>query len=584
MTDKRKNIKYNSIIGLIVAFAIIAVVNLISTYLFHRFDLTSEKRYSLVTPTKRMLRDLDDIAYFKVYLDGDFPAGFKRLRNETKQMLDEFRAYSDNVQFEFINPSAASDPKEREEMYRRLIESGLNPTNIQTKNEGEMSRKLIFPGAILTYKGKDYPIELLKQQAGVPSNQVLNNSIEALEYTLASALKISQKAIKPKVAFIAGHGELDGFPIADIVSKLRPFYDVEQVRIDGQISSLTKHSPDPTDSTKYGYSNKYKTIVIAKPDSTFSEKDKFIIDQFIMHGGNALFLIDPVYASMDSVAKQNQTLGVANNINMDDFFFNYGVKLKPNLILDLNCMQIPIVTGQTSEGKPQFEMMPWYFFPLILSTSDHPISRNLNAIKTEFISSLESIERPNSTNTILLTSSPYSRIMNTPALISLDMMNQKPDLKQYSTPNLPVAVLIEGTLTSLFKNRVTPDLEEASEIGFQEESRPAKLIVVSDGDIIKNQVRSSAQGMMPFPLGYDQYTGVMFGNRDFILNCLNYLSDDSGLLAVRSRRIEIRMLDLALVTDEKLKWQLINVCVPIGCILIIGLAFGFYRKQKYGRK
>ncbi|HNX44069.1 MAG TPA: gliding motility-associated ABC transporter substrate-binding protein GldG [Bacteroidales bacterium] len=582
ISSSRRNIRRNSISQLLLGLVFIVLLNIIGSYLFYRFDLTSEKRYSLSPATKKMLKNLDDVVYFKVYLEGDFPAGFKRLRNETREMLGEFRAYSDNIQFEFINPSASSSQSERENTYQRLVESGLNPTNLQVRQEGGMSEQIIFPGALVSYKNKEFPLELLHSQLGTPPEEVLNNSVQSLEYTLANAISKLSSSDRPSVAFIEGHGELPELLTADAQNSLSEYYKVERVKINGMLSSLTRRVPKGKDSTDYIVKNKYKAIIIAKPDSAFPEKDKFIIDQYVMRGGKILWLVDPVFASMDSLQNQDQTIGIGMNLNLDDLFFNYGCRLNPDLIMDLNAMRIPMVTGQMGD-QPKMEMLPWYYFPVVFATSTHPIVRNLNALKTEFVSSIDTITAPNIRKTILLSTSRYSRLLNSPALITTEVMRQQPDMARYNNPYRTIALLLEGNFPSLFLNRIPPELAGAPEIQFIDHSKPTAMIVVSDGDIVKNQLQSSPTGPSPLPLGYDRYSRETFGNKDFIMNAMNYLCDDSGLLSVRSKELKLRLLDGEKINAEKVKWQLINVLLPVLIILAFGVIQHFVRRYKYTR-
>jgi ABC-2 type transport system permease protein len=581
MSDNRKNIKRNSLLQLLFGLILIVLLNIIGSFLFYRLDLTSEKRYSLSPATREMLKNLDDVVYFKVYLDGDFPAGFKRLHNETKEMLDEFRAYSDNIRYEFIDPSASSDKKARESMYRQLVESGLNPTDLQVKNNGGETRQIIFPGAIVSYKDKQLPLDLLTTQLGTPPEQQLNNSVQSLEYNLSNVIRKLSMDEKPKIAFIQGHGELDSLHTADIQNALSEYYIVERITINGQLGALTRHIPGK-DSASMHFSNRYKAIIIAKPDSAFSEKDKFIIDQFIMRGGKALWMVDPVYASMDSLQNQNQSIGITNEVNLSDLFFNYGVRMNNNLLMDLNALPIPIVTGRVG-NQPKTEYLPWYFFPVITPSSQNPIVCNLNAIKFEFVGSLDTLDTPGVRKTILLTSSKYSRALDAPALISLDLLHQEPDPRQFNQPGQAVAVLLEGTFVSLFLNRVPPEISGAPEIGFIDKSSPTQMIVISDGDMAKNQVQSGKSGLTALPAGYDRYTGQQFGNRDLVLNSMNYLCDGSGLLSVRSRELKLRLLDSSRVKSEELKWQLINTVVPVVLVVLFAIGQFYYRKHRYSR-
>jgi len=578
MINKKRTIKQNNVIQLLLCLVIIILLNIIGSYVFTRFDLTSEKRYSLSPATKKALRNLDDVVYFKVYLQGDFPAGFKRLRNETMEMLDEFRAYSDNIQYEFINPSSGSDKKERNSVYQLLIQRGLNPTDLQVKTKDGSNRQIIFPGALVTYKTREIPLQLLNNQIGEAPEAVLNNSIKNLEYNLISTIRKLSVVDKPKIAFIEGQGELNSGQVYDIMTALSEYYVVDRVKINQKIYSLTRR--DSLKDGKIAVVNKYKAIVIAKPDSAFDEKDKFIIDQFIMRGGKVLWLVDPVLASMDSLQKNNESMGVANDLKLDDQLFNYGARLNYNLVLDLNSAPIPIVTGRMG-NQPQIEFFPWYYFPVVMSSGVHPIVNNLNAVKFEFASSLDTVEASGIKKTILLKTSKYSRIINAPANINLEICRNKPDERMFNNPNQPVAVLLEGEFQSLFTNRVPPEIMNNKLIGFKGKSVPTAMVVVSDGDVIKNQFNRS-QGY-PLPLGYDQDTRQTFGNKDFILNILNYFCDDSGLLYTRTREVQLRLLDKTKVEKQKIYWQLTNIFLPIILVVGFGIVQGIIRKRKFTR-
>jgi ABC-2 type transport system permease protein len=438
----------------------------------------------------------------------------------------------------------------------------------------------VFPGIIVSYRNRELPLDLLLTQAGKSPEEVLNSSVEALEYGLINVIRKLTVIQKPKIAFIDGQGELSSLYLAGVESALREYYDVDHVTINGQLSALTKRYPNGKDSTQYTIRNKYKAIIIAKPDSVFNknERDKFIIDQYIMRGGRALWLVDPMRASMDSLMSSDRTVSITNDINLDDLFFSYGVRLNSNLVVDANSLPIPVVVDQQ---RGEQKMIPWIFFPVLLPTAQHPVVRNLNAIRTEFISSLDTLETPGVTKTILLSTSRYSKVLNSPVTISLNYLYQQPDISLFNQPNQPVAVLLEGEFSSAFENRVTPDVEEAPELGFMTKSTRTAMIVVADGDIIKNQVQPGAQGPTPLPLGYDRYTGQQFGNKDFVLNAVNYLCDDEGLLSVRSRNVQLRVLDKSRTESERLTWQLVNTIVPIALIILFAFAQAFYRKRKY---
>jgi ABC-2 type transport system permease protein len=581
MTENRKNIRRNSFTQLAIGLAIIILVNIIGAFAFYRIDLTADKRYTLSPSTRKMLKELKDVVYFKVYLEGEFPAGFTRLRNETREMLNQFRAYSDNIEYEFIDPTAGKNKTELEAMYTQLAQSGLNATDLQVKEEAGMTRKIIFPGAVVSYRNKEMPLDLLLTQVGKPPAEVLNNSVQALEFGLTNVIRKLTVSQKPKIAFIEGHGELTPEYTASIEAALGEYYEIDHVRIDGQLSALTQHSQRGKDSTSYNIKNKYTAIIVAKPDSAFAkgERDKFIIDQFIMRGGKALWLVDAVNANMDSLVSTDQTVALTNELNLDDMFFNYGVRLNSNLVVDMNALPIPVVIDQKGNQK----LIPWIFFPVLIPTSTNPIVRNLNAIKTEFVSSIDTLQTPGIKKTILLSTSRYSRVLNTPVIVSLSFLYQEPDIRQFNQPYQPVAVLLEGEFTSLFLNRVPLEIAEAPEVGFTEKSLKTAMIVVADGDIIKNQLQPGSQVPTPLPLGYDRYTGQQFGNKDFVLNAMNYLCDDSGLLSVRSREVKLRTMDTARVDSERLKWQLVNTLVPVLLVLAFAMIQGYFRKRKYTR-
>ncbi len=562
----KKSMKKQNIIRFALCLLIVFIINIISSFIFTRFDLTSEKRYTLSSATKKLLKNLDDIVYFKIYLDGDFPAGFKRLRNETREMLNQFRAYSDNIQYEFINPSENTDKKQVKNLYQELYSKGLMPTNIQLKNNGGSSQQIIFPGAIVSYRERELPLQLLNSQIGIAPESVLNSSIQLLEYNIISVIKKLIVTNKTKIAFIQGQGELDKDETGDIAKSLSEYYNVQRININHKLKALKD----------------IKAIIIAKPDSAFDEKDKFIIDQFIMKGGKVLWLIDPVFASMDSLTLSDQTLGMAQRLNLDDQLFRYGVRLNYDLLQDVNAMPIPVKTGNIG-NQPQLSYLPWYFFPLITPAINikNPIVNNLNAIKFEFASSIDTVGSKEITKKVLLTTSKYSRSLPTPVTISLNIMKEEPDERLFNKSDLPVAVLLEGIFTSLYKNRIDDTIANDKEIGYRESSIPNRMIVVSDGDVIRNQWQLYNGAKYPLPLGYDMHTRETFGNKNFILNCIDYLCDDSGLMEVRSRELKLRLLDKTKITKNNFMIQIVNTGLPVLLVFVFAFINGFIRKRKY---
>ena len=577
MKNERKNLKKNQIIAFAITLAIIVVVNIIGSFIYTRFDLTSEKRYTLSDTSKEILRNLDDYVYFRIYLEGEFPAGFKKLRKETKEMLDEFRAYSKFIDYDFINPSESNDPAERTETYKILYQSGLNPTELAIQSKDGAQQIVIWPGALVSYKNKEMPLDLLDTQVGKSSEAALNNSVQNLEYKFITAIKDLSQLKKANVAFIEGHGELNENEVYDITQSLSKKYNVSRVAINEQITSLNRRT-ETQDSSILINSN-YDAIIIAKPTKPFSEKDKFIIDQYIMRGGKVLWLVDPVFATMDSLQSSESTMGNTLNINLDDMFFKYGVRLNKNLLLDYNCAAIALRTGQMG-GQAQIEYFRWYYFPLLNAASNNNIVKNINPIKADFVSSIEPVISDSDVQKIpLLKTSDYTKISPAPVFISLSMLRQAPDQRMFSQKGQNVAYLLKGQFESLYANRMTSAIMESEEIGFRTSSEPTAMIVVADGDITRNQFHIPKG--YPLPLGFDQYTQMTYGNKDFIENAVSYLVDGEGLIGIRSRELKIRLLDMNKINSNILLWQIINVVLPSAIVVVFGFILAIIRKRKF---
>ena len=582
MENKRKNLKKNQIVAFLVTVAIVVLVNVIGSYVFTRFDLTSEKRYTLSPTTMEILNDLNDYVYFKVYLEGDFPAGFKKLRRETKEMLDEFRAYSKFIDYEFINPSESTDPAERNETYKQLYQAGLNPTDMVVKNsDGSSKQMVIWPGALVSYRNNtEIPIDLLENQIGQSSEQALNASMQNLEFRLIDAVKKVTRLMKPNIAFIEGHGELNEQEVYDITQTLSQNYNVVRLEIDGKIDALMHRTQDEEKEVKAFPS--YDAIIIAKPTQPFDERDKFLIDQYIMHGGKVLWMVEPVYATMDSLQSQESTIGIDQDLNLDDMLFKYGVRLNRDLLLDLTCAALPIRTGQVA-GQAQLEFFRWYYFPLLQAASEHPMVRNMNAIKADFVSSMDATTLANGIEQIpLLKTSDYTKVSGAPVFITLAMLRQSPDKRMFASKGRNVAYLLKGSFPSLYANRIPQEIAEDNGMQFMEESKPTAMIVVSDGDLIRNQIDIKTR--KPLPLGFDQYTQNTYANKEFIENAIGYLVEGEGMIDIRSRELKVRLLDAAKIDQERTKWQVINTLVPIALIVVLGFVMALIRKKKYSKK
>ncbi len=430
-------------------------------------------------------------------------------------------------------------------------------------------QKVIFPGALVSYRSKELPLQLLKSSIGTAPEEMINNSIGALEYEMANTIRRLVVTSKPRIGFTEGHGELDTLQTADITGTLNDFYSAERVRIAGKIENgkLTSNlSP-------------YNLIIIAKPDSAFGENEKFLLDQYIMHGGKVIWLVDKMNASMDSLAGASSAMATDLQLNLDDQLFRYGVRINPNLVLDLEAAPIPIVTGNIG-NQPKTEFLPWMYFPLVFPKTNHPVVNNLNAVKCEFTSSIDTVGPVRIRKTILLSSSRYSKTFYSPVHIDLSAVKQKPVMAQYNQPGQPIAVLLEGAFESGFKNRVPEELMKY-DTGFREKSENNSMIVVADGDIIKNQYKRSSGRF--YPLGYDHYTGQSYGNKNFMLNCIDYLLDESGLISLRSKEVRLRLLDKTRLETERLSWQLLNTVLPVMAVALAGIIIALVRKRKYGK-
>ncbi|HYK77400.1 MAG TPA: gliding motility-associated ABC transporter substrate-binding protein GldG [Daejeonella sp.] len=561
MVNRRKK----DLIYLATFLLALVFVNILFAHYFARIDFTKEKRYTLSSITQKTLQDLDGDLQVTVYLEGDFPAGFKRLKNATRDLLGDFKAYSHGkLHVDFVNP-LSGNAKNQEAVFADLTEKGIEPTNLSVKTEEGMSQKTIFPAALLSYKGRQYPVKLLLTRAGASPEEVLNNSIQNLEYAFATAIKKLSSGGRPRIGFTEGHGELSDLQLADAMKSLEDGYEVGRVDL--------KVIP-------FSGLDKLKLLIIPKPNTAFSEAEKFKIDYFVMHGGRVLWAIDQVNAELDSLHGAGNQLTFPKKLNLDDILFKYGVRINYNLVADMNCAQIPVNVGQVG-GRGQMQMLPWLFYPILIPTSSHPMVKNLDGIRSEFISTIDTIAIKNVHQEVILSSSPFSRKLETPTMLSLQMVEQEPDPRAFQSDAKPVAVLLEGKFPSDFKNRPQP-AEITEPVILPGQSAFTKMMVVADGDILKNQVSSVDHS--PFPLGYDRFTQQQYGNKNFLLNAADYLTDDSGIIELRNKEVKIRLLDRPRIRVEKTFWQVINIGLPLVLLLIFGLSWHFYHRRKYARK
>ncbi len=560
MVNRRKK----DIIFLLVFLVGIVLLNFISSIFFTRLDFTAEKRYTLSPVTKGILASLQDKVQVTVYLEGDFPAGFKRLRNSTQDLLRDFKAYSDgNLQFDFVNP-LLGDSQTQEQAYQQLTEKGIEPTNLSVKTEEGMSQKTIFPGALVSYKGIQIPVKLLQNRAGVSPEEVLNNSIQNLEYAFASSIKKISSQGTQRVGFTEGHGELSDLQLSDAMNSLADAFEV------GRVDLAT---------ISFAGLDKLKLLIIAKPDRAFSEAEKYKIDYFVMNGGRILWAIDQVNAELDSLRGAGDQLAFPKKINLDDMLFKYGVRLNYVLLADMNCAQIPVNVGDVG-GQAQIQLLPWLFYPVFVPVSTHPLVKNLDGIRSEFPGTIDLIRIDGVRSEVILSSSPYSRKLEVPTMLSLQMVEQEPDPKLFQNPPSAVGVLLEGEFPSVFRNRPAP-AEISEKVNIPIKSKPGRMIILADGDILKNQVNTTDGS--PYPLGFDRYTQQQYANKNLLLNLADYLTDDSGIISLRNKEIKLRMLDRVKIRQEKTFWQLINIGFPILLLIICGIFQHYYRIRKYTR-
>lgn len=572
--NKRRN---RDITRFILLLLIVLLLNFIGSLRFFRIDLTAEKRFSLSDVTIDLLNSFEDQIYVKIYLEGDFPASFQRLRRESRQMLDEFRAYNPGIQYEFINPSGAADDKINQEVFQQLQSQGLKYYELTENSSGSQSVQRVFPGAVLSLGGVEVPVNLLIDQLGASPERQINASVQNLEYNLANAIRSLVRTDKPSLAFLQGHGELTPEYILDFARSLSLNYNVDRFNLREFRSDSTGQSISITDQQRR--LNRFDALVIAKPQKAFTDLDKFLLDQYIMVGGKVLWLIDAVEANMDSLSARPQFMSfpIYDRLNIDDMLFRYGARINTNLVVDR-------VSAGVSDTRRTY---PWIYFPMIMPQVKHPVAKDVNAIKLEFPSSVDTIISPGVKKTFLLRSSPYSRTLATPHIVKLQRLYELPPEQYFNQQSIPLALLLEGEFESAFKNRVTPREESGEPVQLLEKSVPSQQLVIADGDIIRNQLNILNPDIpkgTPLPLGFDQFTGAQYGNKDFMLNAVDYLLDDSGLIAIRSRELQIRLLDSTRIKNNKLFWQLLNTALPIVLILLFGLIYSLLRKRRYATK
>ncbi|RCW30389.1 gliding motility-associated ABC transporter substrate-binding protein GldG [Marinilabilia salmonicolor] len=564
-----KSNKQKDLIHFGLLLALVVLVNLLASSVVLRLDLTEEKRFTLADITTDFLSEMDQPVFASVYLSGDLNVGFSRLSQSVEDKLDEFGVYAgSNLDYRFIDPNDSSDESKRAtEQFKEL---GLEPVPVyEAKEDGSRSRSLVYPYLILQSGDTEIAVNLLENMPGQSGAENLNASVEALEFKLIDAARRLLIDEMPRIAFLEGHGEYDEIDVVDITDALSRYYQVDRGNPGNSPEMLAP----------------YEALIIAGPKKEFAEDEKYAIDQYIMHGGRVLWLIDALGVTMDSLQHSMQTVGLPMDINLDDQLFRYGFRINPVLVQDVQSGMIPVNVAPAGQSS-QFVPMPWTYSPLLNTNSGHPVTRNVNVVRGEFVSSIDTVGGDlNTTKTPLLRTSRYSREMEVPVYISLAQVEEQPARENFPQSHIPVAYLSEGAFTSAFLNRPVPPGVNGAGLERRDRSVPTRMIVVADGEIIRNEVhrRESANpGIVP--LGYDEVTRQTFGNKQFILNAVNYLTDEEGWMNLRTRNYRLRLLDRDKVANEAGFWKAINMGIPVLFVLLAGLLVPLWRKRRYGKE
>jgi gliding-associated putative ABC transporter substrate-binding component GldG len=553
-----KSRRFGDVLWIVNMILLAVLLNIIANLFSFRIDLTEEKRYTIKDQTIALLENLDEEVYVEVYLGGELNAGFRRFRKSIEETLEEFSIHSGKrVRYAFTDPATAMGQKARNEFMADLAARGIQPTNVVDKKDGQRVEKIIFPGAIISYGGFETGVMLLKGNKAASSEEIINQSIEGVEFELANAIHKLVNTDRKQIGFVDGHGELDSLEIAAFNNQLLEFYDVFRV-----------------DLSRKSDLSRYEVLIVAKPKYEYSPLEKYRLDQFIMRGGKVMFLIDKLEASMDSASREDY-FAFPYRHNLDDQLFRYGARVNLDLVQDQNAALYPIVTGQVG-GKPQMQLIDWPFFPLISSYPEHPITRNLDAVITRFASSIDTVKAEGVKKTPLLVTSKYSRSVGAPVNISVDKLRSM-SAAQFDKSAIPIGYLLEGKFTSLYKNRFLP--EGADPAGFRPEGDFSRIVVIADGDIARNEI--NPRSGQPQELGFDPFSNYTFANRDFLMNTLAFLTDEAGLIQTRNKQIKIRPLDRQRIQDEKTFWQIVNVSLPLVVLIAFGVVRSFIRKRRY---
>lgn len=539
--------------------ALLIAVNVLSAFVFFRIDMTEERRYSLSEATKNLLENLDDEVFINIYLDGeDLPGGFERLKRAVSETLDEFKTYGgSNINYRFINVNGIAEATERDTQIKTLIDKGMQPTNVVDTKNGRRVETLIFPYATVLYNGKETDVLLLKNNQSQTAQEKLNQSYENVEYELATAIRKLTITEKKRIGLLTEFTKLPPVNFAGIITELQSYYDL--FILDAK-ASTTFQGLD--------------ALILPKPDFAVDDSTKLKIDQFIVNGGKALFFIDGL--QIDSIGLEG-TYAQPLNTNVEDLLFQYGVRLNKNMVKDGgSAAQIPMVVGNTGD-KPNVQSVPYRFFPLINNFGNSIITKNLDLISTKFVSSLDTVQAAGIKKTPLLMTTPYTRVLTAPVLVTYNEARTETEADTYQGGVQTIGYLLEGTFPSLYANRLLPTDERKQY--YAAKSQPSKIIVCSDGDLITNEINRKTGD--PMPLGFDRLSKHTFGNKDFVMNAVDYLLDDNGVITARSKEVKLRPLDTLKSRDERSFWQILNIALPLLLVAVLGATQFFIRKRKY---
>ncbi len=539
------------------------LINLISYHWFQRFDLTHDKRYTLSKNTLEILKQINEPIFVDIFLEGKFPGDIQKLQTETKQLLEEFKAYNKNIQFTFVNP--LEDTEDEGAIVQAFYEKGMTPINITVEDRGKQSQELVFPWAVAYSETKDTKIGLLKNLLGASTEEKVISSVQHLEYAFIQAFYTITTEKEKKIAVLKGNGNLEDVFIADALKTMRENYFIAPFTLDSVAFNPLK---------TLNQLKRYDLVLMAKPTQKFSEEEKLVLDQYFMHGGKGMFLLDVVAADIDSLYNETGTaFAYPREHNLSDFFFKYGIRINPLLIQDIQSTPITLATGEEG-SQTQYQNYPWLYAPLVYPEIKHPIVHNVDGLKFDFVSPIDTLKN-GIKKTILLKSSANARNVGVPKEISLEEVSEMPTKEDFANKgNFPVAVLLEGNFKSMYQNRILPfELKD-----FKDQSKETKIIVVSDGDVIKNQLDRNYQ---PLELGYDKWTKNIFGNKEFILNSINYLLNNNGLIEVRNKEVDLALLNRDKVYENYHWLQAISLLIPLFLVAIFGVFITWRRKAKH---